>query len=97
MSEYWKQLPLVEKVKFVISVVLGIIGVIFATLNWNSQEVHLIFTKLDLPLSLLIIFSIIVGYAISHIFSFRKFKEKDREIERVMKQNQELKNQLEEK
>lgn len=94
MVEYWKSLSPLNKFKFVLSLILGIIGVVFTTLNWNVQEVHLIFVKTNIPLSLLILFSIIIGYALSFIFNFRKFRAKDREIEVLKKNIEDLKDQI---
>ena len=91
MIEYWKSLNELNKVKFIVSLILGIVGVIFATLNWTEQEVHLLFVKTKMPLSLLIIFSIIVGYALSFVFSFRKFRAKDKEIESLKEEIKNLK------
>lgn len=85
MVEYWNSLSALNKVKFVLSLFLGIIGVVFATLNWKEQEVHLIVKKTQMPLSLLILFSMAAGYAISFVFSYRKFKSKDKEIESLQK------------
>ncbi len=89
MKEFWQNLTFGGKLKFVISVVLSILGAIFATLNWKVQEVHFIFFKKEMPLSLLIIFSICSGYGISFLLNMRAFRKKDRLIES-------LKNQLEE-
>lgn len=94
MVEYWHSLSTINKIKFVLSILLGIIGVVFATLNWTEQEVHLLVTKTKMPLTLLIIFSVIVGYALSFVFSYRKFRAKDREIEVLKKEIEELKEQL---
>ncbi len=83
MIDYWKSLSLVNKIKFAFSLFLGVIGVVFATLNWNSHEVHLLYAKKNIPLSLLIIFSLIAGYAIASVTNYRKFRAKDREIEKL--------------
>lgn len=68
MSEYWKGLTVKGKVKFIFSLIVGIIGVVFATLNWNEAEVNLIFIKTQLPLTMVIVFSIIIGFALSYVF-----------------------------
>jgi uncharacterized integral membrane protein len=94
MAEYWHSLSTVNKIKFVLSILLGILGVVFATLNWTEQEVHLLVTKAKMPLTLLIIFSIVVGYALSFVFSYRKFRTKDREIEALKRELEEMKEQL---
>ena len=91
MTEYWNSLSLLNKVKFVFSIILGIIGVVFATLNWKEQDVHLLFIQTKIPLTLLIIFSMIVGYAFSFIFSYKKFRAKDKEIEALKTELEELK------
>src|SRR5574343_916818 len=49
MVEYWHSLSNVNKIKFVLSIILGILGVVFATLNWTEQEVHLLVTKMKMP------------------------------------------------
>jgi uncharacterized integral membrane protein len=86
MLDYWKGLTGINKIKFIFSLLIGIVGVVFATLNWNAQEVHLIFTKKTIPLTLVIIFSIIVGYAMAAILNYRKFRLKDKEIENLQKE-----------
>jgi uncharacterized integral membrane protein len=91
MTEYWNSLSLLNKVKFVLSIILGIMGVVFATLNWKVQDVHLLFVQTKMPLTLLIIFSMVVGYAFSFIFSYKKFRVKDQEIEELKKELQALK------
>jgi uncharacterized integral membrane protein len=91
MTEYWNSLSLLNKVKFVFSIILGIMGVVFATLNWKEQDVHLLFIQTKMPLTLLIIFSMVVGYAFSFLFSYKKFRAKDKEIEALKKENEELK------
>ena len=96
MVEYWHSLSNVNKVKFVLSVLLGIIGVVFATLNWKEQEVHLLVTKANMPLTVLIVFSVVVGYALSFVFSYRKFRSKDREIDVLKKENDQLRKENEE-
>jgi len=91
MTEYWNTLSILNKTKFVLSVILGIMGVVFATLNWKEQDVHLLFAQTKMPLTLLIIFSMVVGYAFSFIFSYKKFRAKDKEILALKSELEELK------
>lgn len=91
MKEYWMNLTLLNKVKFVFSMILGIIGVIFATLNWKEQEVNLIVTSFKIPLTLLIIFSVIVGFALSFVFNYSKIVRKDDEIDELKREIERLK------
>lgn len=94
MQEYWNSLSGINKVKFLFSLLIGIIAVVFATLNWNSQEVHLIFTKKQMPLTMLIIFSMIGGYAIAYVFSYRKGRTLQREIDALKAEIEELKENI---
>jgi len=96
MQEYWKSLSPVNKAKFILSILIGIIGVVFATLNWESQEVHLLFKKTEIPTTMVIILSGVIGYAISYIFNIRKFRAKDKEIDLLNSEIESLKRKLEE-
>jgi uncharacterized integral membrane protein len=96
MVEYWKSLSPINKFKFIVSVILGIIGVVFATLNWNVHEVHLLITKANMPLTVMILLSMIIGYSFSYIFSYRKFRMKDKEIELLKEEIELLKSKIEE-
>jgi uncharacterized integral membrane protein len=94
MSEYWKALSLWNKVKFTISIIIGILGVVFATLNWNDEEVHLLFFQTTMPLTLVIIISIIVGYAVAYVLNFQTSRKKEKEIQNLQEQNQKLAHKL---
>jgi uncharacterized integral membrane protein len=86
MQEYWKTLSTIGKIKFAANIVLGIIGVVFATLNWTSQEIHMVFFKAHAPLSILIIFSMVAGYAVSTLVNYKKFQEKEKEIKKLQEE-----------
>jgi uncharacterized integral membrane protein len=81
MEDYWENLSFIGKVKFILSVVVGTLTVVLATLNWTEIQMHLIFWKPILPLSLIILGAVVGGYAISYVFAYRKFKSKDGEID----------------
>jgi uncharacterized integral membrane protein len=70
-----------NKVKFVFSLIGLIFGVIFSTLNWNSLEVHLIFTKMNLPLTVVLLFAFIIGIAFANLMHFQRQRKKDKEQE----------------
>jgi uncharacterized integral membrane protein len=94
MSEYWKALTLWNKVKFTISIIIGILGVVFATLNWNDEEVHLLFFQTTMPLTLVIIISVIVGYAVAYVLNFQNSRKKEKELQNLEEQNQKLVDKL---
>ena len=91
MSNYldWSKMSLKDKVKFSVSIVCVILFIAFAALNWNSQEIHFIFLKSRIPLTIAIFLSVVVGYLISFLFSYKKLMKKDFEIE-ILKEKIEL-------
>ena len=94
MEDFWKSLTPWNKFKFALSIILGILVVIFAVLNWKSEEVHMIFFKRQMPLTLVIILSVIAGYAIAFIFGYRKLRSKERAIRKLEQEVRELKGGL---
>ena len=86
MEEYWKNLSVAGKAKFIISVIIGTLTVVLATLNWTEIQMHLIFWKPTIPLSLIILGAVVGGYAISYVLAYRKFKSKDGEIDEMKAQ-----------
>lgn len=80
MKDYWNGLTSGQKIKLVLTVVLGLFGLIFAVRNWQETEVILVFFKAKMPLTMIILLSAIVGFAFASVFDYRKFKKKDAEI-----------------
>jgi uncharacterized integral membrane protein len=91
LKEYWESLSGVGKVKFVLKIILVILATLFSVFNWQSVELHLIFTKVALPQTVLIVISMVVGLIISSIFDYRRFKKKDQEIKRLKEEMAEQK------
>jgi uncharacterized integral membrane protein len=97
MKEFWDKLPLKEKIKFILSIIAGILVVVFATLNWKDEEIHFIFKIVTVKLSIAILLSAIAGYLLSFLFSYRTRLEKENEIEKLQKKITKLSKELEEK
>jgi uncharacterized integral membrane protein len=97
MKEFWNKLPIKEKIKFILSVIAGILVVIFATLNWKDQEIHFIFKIIKVKLSIAILLSVIAGYIISFLFSYKTRLEKENEIEKLNKKIHKLTSDLQSK
>lgn len=83
MKDIWKKLSPKEKIKFVTSILVGILVVIFATLNWKDQEIHFILRIFKVKLSIAIILSVIAGYLLSFLFSYKKLNELKNENEKL--------------
>jgi uncharacterized integral membrane protein len=97
MKEFWNKLPVKEKIKFILSLIIGILVVIFATLNWKDQEIDFIFKIIKVKLSIAILLSVIAGYFISFLFSYKARISKENEIEKLQKKIIKLSKDFEEK
>lgn len=97
MVEIWKKLSLKEKIKIIISVLVGILVVIFATLNWKDEDIHFIYKVYKVKLSIAIILSVIAGYFISFLFSYRKINALENENEMLKDKIANLSQDLSEK
>jgi uncharacterized integral membrane protein len=83
MKEIWKKLSVKERIKLISSIIVGILVVVFATLNWKDQEIHFIFKVFKVKLSIAIILSVISGYIISFVFSYKKLNSLQNENEKL--------------
>lgn len=90
MKGIWKKLSLKEKIKLISSILVGVLVVIFATLNWKDQDIHFIYKVYKVKLSIAIILSVIAGYLISFLFSYRKINTLENENEKLKDKISEL-------
>lgn len=70
--EYFTKLNFLGKVKFVITIAAGIVAVVFSTLNWKSQEINLLFVTKNFPLTVMLFFCLIAGYAFGYLMGRNK-------------------------
>jgi uncharacterized integral membrane protein len=85
LKEYWEGLTLGQKIKFIAKIVLVLFAILFAVFNWQTVELHLIFAKVSMPLTVLIVLCFAIGLILSSIFDYRRFKKKDKEIQELKK------------
>lgn len=86
MKEYWKNLTTAQKTKYILSLIVVVLVIIFAVQNWAATEVHFVFFSVNISKTLLILISLAGGYGLSTLFDYRKFKKKDKEIKLLQKQ-----------
>jgi len=91
MKEYWGNLTTGQKAKYIGFGILGILVLLFAIFNWQSTELHFVFLKINIPLTLLILICMLGGYAFSALMDYKKFRVKDKEIEALKKEIADLK------
>ncbi len=83
MKEYWNDLSSSQKTKLIFKLILGLFALIFAIRNWQNTEVVLVFFKMQLPLTIIIVLCVAVGFALASLFDYKKFRVKNKEIEEL--------------
>ena len=83
MKEYWLDMSSSQKIKLIFKIILGLFALIFAVRNWQLTEVVLVFFKMKLPLTIIIVLCVAVGFALASLFDYRKFKLKNKEIDEL--------------
>ena len=86
MKEFWDGLTRAQKIKYIVSGIAVILGLIFAIMNWTSVEIHFILTRVNMPITLLIVLSMAAGYGLATLFDYKKFKGKNKEIKSLKSQ-----------
>jgi len=86
MKEWWDGLSGRQKIKYIVSAVSGLLVLIFAIVNWKSIPVNLLITKVQIPITLLIVLSLAGGFGLATLFDYRKFRKKDKEIKSLKSQ-----------
>lgn len=80
MKDYWKKLSFIEKVKLIFFAVVALLILIFALLNWKVYNLNLVFGKIEVPVTILIVVSMFGGYGYARIYGALKSRKKDKEI-----------------
>lgn len=80
MKEYWNKLSFGQKVKLIFFAIVGLLVIIFAFLNWKVFNLNLIFGKVEVPVTILILISMFGGYSYARIYGWMKGRKQDREI-----------------
>lgn len=80
MKDYWNKLTFGEKVKLIFFALCGILILIFAFLNWEVYNLSLIFGEVPVPVTILILVSLLGGYAYGRIYGWIKSHQRDKEI-----------------
>ena len=90
MKDYWETLTFFKKIKFSITIFLFILLIIFSFQNWEREKLDLIFISIEIHLTLIIAFSILIGYTISLISNHKKIQIKEVQIKRLKEKINEL-------
>lgn len=80
MKEYWSKLTFVQKVKLIFFAIIGLLILIFAFLNWKVFNLNLIFGKVEVPVTILVLISMFGGYGYAKVAGFLRSRKQDQEI-----------------
>ncbi|MGR3741865.1 LapA family protein [Companilactobacillus sp. DQM5] len=88
-----------KQAKFFLSILLILIVVIFSVMNTEAVTINFLFTKVNLPLIILIIVTFILGAITSYLFSFgnKNIKKEDKKIPADDKKIKKVENTIENK
>ncbi len=75
-----------NQAKLIFGIIILIVITVFAIQNTNSVELDLIFTHFDIPLVLIILFSVLLGVIVGMIGAATNTSAKSREIKRLNRQ-----------
>jgi uncharacterized integral membrane protein len=81
MANYWENLSFWKKTKFIFTIILSVFVIIFAVINWRSASIDFVFINKDIPVTLVILVCLLVGYLIASLFESKHYNAKVREIE----------------
>jgi len=83
MKDYWNTLTVWKKIKLTFTFSLFVLIVIFSFQDWELMQMNLLFMHIQIPLTLLIFSSILIGYFIGIFLNYKKANEKEKEIKRL--------------
>ena len=66
--------------KLIFFALFGLLVLIFALLNWKVYDLNLVFGRVKVPVTILIIVSMFGGYFYARIYGGIKSRKKDKEI-----------------
>lgn len=83
MDEYksfWQELSLQQKAGYIITGLVVLLLIIFIVQNLHDSPIHFLVFDIHLPLSLIIIGCVGVGFCLSWLLSFRKIFRLKKEV-----------------
>ncbi len=83
MKEYWDSLTTGKKAKLIFTFLLCVLVLVFAFQNWEAGQLRLVFYTIEIPITLLILISIFIGYSLGLIYMQKKVMNKEKEIKEL--------------
>jgi uncharacterized integral membrane protein len=80
LKEYWEFLNTKQRLRLIFTILGAVLLLVFAFQNWVAAPVSLIFVRFDLPITVLIITSLVIGFMGAKIFNYRKLSNLAKEV-----------------
>lgn len=79
MADFWERKTPMQKTKFIIGFCLFILVLVFAIANWVTIPFSLIFVSINLPLTVVILGSMLFGYLFASFTegAYKRKRDKD--------------------
>ena len=82
-KEFWDTLNFWKKLKLVFILILSVLVVVFSFQNWVIGELRLVFFRVNIPVTLLVLITFFIGYSFALLSIFKKTELKEKEIRRL--------------
>ncbi len=91
MGSYWENLTFWRKAKFIFTIILSVFVLIFAVINWESVLLDFVFIDKEIPLTLIILVCLLVGYLVASLFESKHYNRKVKEVSDLQNEIEALK------
>lgn len=79
MSDFWERKSPMQKTKFILGICLLVLIVVFAIANWVTIPFSLIFITINIPLTVLILGTMLFGYLVASFIEGSYKRKRDKE------------------
>jgi lipopolysaccharide assembly protein A len=93
MYDYWQKLSFGKKIKLVLSLILGILLLLFIVQNWIVIPVEFVFLTIQIPVTLLILISLFIGFVFASFLDYKGIKTRDNKIQELEDKLEKLQNE----
>lgn len=89
MSDFWERKSPMQKTKFILGIIGLVLIIVFAIANWVTIPFSLIFTTVNIPLTMLILGAMLCGYILASLTegNYKRKARKENEEEENSAEN----------
>jgi uncharacterized integral membrane protein len=87
MADFWERKSPKQKTKFILGIILLVLVIVFAIANWVKVPFSFIFKTVELPLTAIILASMVFGYIFSAFTEGNYKKKREQEEHQKLEDN----------